>query len=191
MVETYTNGDEEMLMRVDNGFIQDLGKYTCQIDETSEFGLSIERLMQGERSPTPFLYSLMLHASTDKESLSARQRETQRRKQMGLASKLPGFKTLPNGDNCFSVYENPKKNISVSCMYPVLNTDTHISIFVKTINDTREVTLEGAIASLPYAVRVFNQLSPYQLKQEAVDRVIQIAKESDLIKPKLKRRKSR
>ncbi len=190
MVETYTKGDEEMLMRVDNGFNQDLSSYTCPIGETSELGLSIERSMQGERSPTPFLYSFNLYARTDKETLSPKQRETQRKKFIGLASKLPGFKELPN-DGYFIEYQNPDQNVLISATYPSVSTQTHINLNVTSNHDRREETLDKAIASLPYAVKVFNQLSPYQLKQEAVDRVMQIAQERDLIKPKLKRRKSR
>lgn len=188
MVETYTKGDEEMLMRVDNGFNQDLSSYTCPVGETSELGLRIERSMQGERSQTPFLYSFNLYACTDKETFSPRQRETQRRKFIGLASKLPGFKELPN-DRYFLEYQNPGQNVLISATYPSLNTQPNIDFFVR--SNERQDTLEKAIASLPYAVEVFNQLSPYQLEKDVVDRVMQIAQESDLIKPKLKRRKSR
>lgn len=190
MIETFETSKKDILGTKDNGLRYRLSSYSYTNDDSQELGLDITRIHPSQPRTAPFLYSFSLGFSEDIGDMPSQRIQTLRRSFDRKAKKIPKLKeetdrfTLktPDGNGLLVYWHYSQPSSQQSNI-----TRTEINLYQDF--DKKIETLDGVIASLPYAVRVFNQLSPLQFEREAVERAIRIARESDLIKHKSLRTK--
>jgi len=191
MIERFETTGEDILRTKDNGLRYRLCQYTYTNDDNSQrLGLDITRVHPGKPSDIPFLYSFCLELRKNSEDMDPQTMQRIDRSFDRRVKKIPGITEERHG----LVFRTPDENellVNLDC-YPNTfssESETQIGITVAQDFDKQIQSLDRVVASLPYAVGVFNQLSPLQIEQEVVDRTIRIARESDLIRHRSLRRK--
>jgi len=127
----------------------------------------------------PFTYSFMINSN---QPIPWRQKNIEKLKRefIDRMSKKQEF-ILDQDREDFVGYVNPEHH---DILVDWIRLDSSITLGV--IQAKKLQDLDQVIQSLPYAVDLFNQLSPHKLEQEVVDRSIAIARQSDLVLPRCK-----
>jgi len=129
----------------------------------------------------PFTYSFMINSY---QPIPRRQKDIKRLKKefKDRMSNKPGF-ILDSDEDDLVDYVNPgQHDILVDWINHSGSDNPHITIGV--IQAKKLPELDQVIQSLPYAVEIFNELSPNKLEQEVVDRSIAIARQGNLVLPR-------
>jgi hypothetical protein len=150
----------------------------------------MSRVHPGKPNPVPFLYSFRLEFSKDIKQPSYPRYVAMKNSFDRKAEEIPRIKSVRDG---FALRTPNKNNLFITWFYtPPTSIESNTSqIGISVAQDFHQhiETLDGVVTTLPYAVKVFNKLSPLPLQQEAIDRTIRIARESDLIRYKAFRRR--
>lgn len=163
--------------------ICNLSSYSSE-EQNPRIRFDIERLVQWDRNLKllPFTYSFMINSHQEKPQ-DYKEIEKMKAEFMKQVSQMSGFQFEKQRDN-FVDYVNPQHhNILVDW---INSSDSWITIGV--IQERKLPELNQVIQSLPYAVNIFNTLSPYKLEQEVVEESISIARKSNLLIPRCRLR---